>query len=303
MRLLDWVFAARPLLILPVWTIFLVSLHYHHQLAGQRFSFEDLLVLLGLTLMTAGAMYLNQVFDAESDAINRKVGFLQRGFLTERQLMAGFLVCSVLSLALAAFISIVTVAIFLQAFVLAWMYSAPPARLKDRPILGLLANAYSFGFLVSMAVMPEINVDNAGLLGWDTPFYFFLVVGSVHCLTTVLDIEGDRKTGKRTIGAVLGHRGAAVVALLLLAIAMLVAYESEYYFLLVLAALSFLLFLLNIFLPSLKTAQLAIKPPIVFLSLMAGYFYPFFLVFIIVLLWLTRVYYHRRFNMAYPSLI
>jgi len=33
MKQLDYIFAARPMLLLPVWSIFLVALHYHHELA------------------------------------------------------------------------------------------------------------------------------------------------------------------------------------------------------------------------------------------------------------------------------
>jgi len=36
-------------------------------------------------------------------------------------------------------------------------------------------------------------------------------------------------------------------------------------------------------------------------SLLAGYFYPIYLIFIVVLIVLTRLYYKKRFGMVYPK--
>ncbi len=47
MNWLDLIFAARPMFHLPGWSIFLVSLHYHHQISGDSFSVEDIFVLVG----------------------------------------------------------------------------------------------------------------------------------------------------------------------------------------------------------------------------------------------------------------
>ena len=302
MKKLDLIFAARPMLHLPGWSIFLVALHYHHQISGQYFSLEDLLVLVGITLMTAGAMYVNQVFDVASDEINRKLGFISRGFLSDRKMMAAFLISSLAGLVIGAFISFVTLAIFIQAFALAWIYSVPPFRLKDRAFWGMLTNGWAFGWLVSFAVMPEINVHNAGQLGWDNPFYFFYVVAAVHCLTTIPDREGDRATGKMTLAVVLGPRITYGLAALLYLLALVTALRSGFLPLAVLAGLALALVLVNLLGSGRLPATVAAKIPILLLTLLAGTFYPAYLVFIIVLVWLTRVYYRRRFNMVYPSL-
>jgi 4-hydroxybenzoate polyprenyltransferase len=302
MKLLDLIFAARPMLHLPGWSIFLVALHYHHQLSGQYFSLEDLFVLVGITLLTAGAMYLNQVFDAASDEINDKLGFISRGYLGERDMMAAFLTASLAGSVIGEFISFVTVGIFVQAFALAWIYSVPPFRLKDRAFSGMLANGWAFGWLISLAVMPEINLNNAGLLGWDIPFYFFYVVAAVHCLTTIPDREGDRATGKMTVAVVVGSRITYGLAALFYLLALVTALLSGFMPLAVLAGIALALIGVNLLGSERIPATMAAKIPILLLTLLAGTFYPAFLVFIIVLVWLTRVYYRRRFNMVYPSL-
>ncbi|MBK7143524.1 MAG: UbiA family prenyltransferase [bacterium] len=302
MSRLDYIFAARPMLHLPGWSIFLVALHYHHQLSGDRFSLEDLLVLLGITCMTAGAMYLNQVFDKESDAINQKLGYVSNGIISEQKMMRAFFLISGVGLAIGYLISFVTAAIFIVAFLLSWLYSAPPFRLKDRPFLGLFANGFSIGFLISIAVMPDLNLHNAGLLGWDNPFYFGLVVSATYCLTTIPDISGDTATGKRTIAVASSPRFAALLSTLLYATATYLAYRSGYSVLAVLSGYALCLAIWYLVTPSMKAVLIATKIPILILSGLAAYFYPAYFVFMIVMIWLTHLYYKRRFNLNYPSL-
>ena len=74
----DFFFAARPMLHLPIWSVYLVSLHYHNQLSGSKFDLSDLAMLCLLSLMAAAAYYLNQIHDYDSDKINRKLGCMQR---------------------------------------------------------------------------------------------------------------------------------------------------------------------------------------------------------------------------------
>ncbi len=302
MRILDYLFAGRPLLHLPLWTIYLVTLHYHQRISGDRFSIIDLVLMACLSMLFAGAYYLNQVYDAESDRINNKLGFLQRGFLTEKAMVTLFLLLSVGAILIGSFISNPSAIIFLLIFVLSYAYSTPPFRLKDRAFGGLFANAVAYGFLVSMAVMPDMNINNIGLLGWDNPIYFTLTVGAIYCITTVPDIEGDAAVGKRTVAVVWGRRPALIVGLVLMLLSVLVAYHSGYLVLAILSALGSLLIIPAIFSRSEKPVLLAAKLPILLLTLLAGYFFPIYFLFIVALLIATRIYYRKRFDVIYPRL-
>lgn len=302
MKLLDYIFAARPMLLLPVWSIFLVALHYHHELAEKTFSWPDLLILACLTILTAAAYYINQVYDKDSDERNSKLGFLQKRMVSARTLMAMYIIFSVLALSAAVFISTALFIIFLQLLLFSFIYSAPPFRLKDRPISGLFANAYSFGFLIPMSVMPFITQHNAGLLGWDNPLYFFLSVLGVHILTTIPDKAGDKATGKKTIGVILPLRAALFMALISFAGAALVAHYSNFLLLMIIAVISTALTLTALLTSNLQIILAAAKIPILLLTLLAGYFYPIYFLFVVALLFLTRAYYKRRFNVVYPGL-
>ncbi len=298
----DLFFAARPMLHIPVWSIYLVSLHYHHELSGGRFDWQNLLMLVCLSLMTAGSYWWNQVHDVDSDQENRKLGFLQRGLLNRTEMTAAFLVCSVIALALTPAYSTLVFAVFAQAFFLSFAYSAPPMRLKDRPFWGLFANAWGIGFLVPFCVMPEMTVHNAGLLGWDNPIYFFLAVASIYAITTIPDIAGDKLSGKRTIAVLFGKQVSLLIALALVLLSAVVAYRSGFILLCLLSLVSGLTVLAAIVTRSERVTLAAAKTPILLLSLLAGYFYPVYLLFIIVLVAVTRLYYARRFNMTYPRL-
>ena len=302
MKLLDYIFAARPMLLLPVWSIFLVALHYHHELAEKTFSWPDLLILSCLTILTAGAYYINQVFDIESDKLNSKLGFLQKRLVSAGMLMAMYIIFSVLALSAAVFISTTLFIIFLQLLLLSFVYSAPPFRLKDRAVSGLFANAYSFGFLIPISVMPLITQHSAGLMGWDNPFYFFLSVMGVHILTTIPDIKGDKAAGKKTIGLILPLRVALLSAFMSFGGAALVAHYSNFLPLMIIAVISATLALTALVSTNLQIILAAAKIPILLLTLLAGYFYPIYFLFVVALLFLTRAYYKKRFNVVYPGL-
>ncbi|MEW5797203.1 MAG: UbiA family prenyltransferase [Candidatus Zixiibacteriota bacterium] len=301
MRWLDWFFAARPLLHLPIWSVYLVSLHYHHALSGEEFGWIDLAVLFGMSLLFAGAAYLNQIYDFESDRLNRKVGFLQRGFLTQRQLLVGCAIVLTSPVILAPLRSWLALFIAAQFLLLAIVYSAPPLRLKDRPVGGLFANAYAHGFLVPAAVMPEMDLHNAGLLGWDNPFYFFFAVGGVYALTTIPDRVGDAATGKATVAVILGRTGALAVAVALLILAGITAWNSNHLLLVALAAVALVLTVIALIARSEAVVRIAPKTPLLLLTVIAGYWYPIYLLIVVALLWGTRAYYKRRFGVAYPE--
>jgi len=301
-RIVDYFFASRPMLILPVWSIYLVSLHYHHELADKEISSGNLAVLSGLTLLSAGAYYVNQIFDRVTDRSNQKVLFLQNRLVNEKTLMTLFILFSVITIAFAAFYSKVIFFIFLQLFGLGFIYSAPPLRLKDRPISGLLVNAFAFGLLVPISIMPEITQHNAGLLGWDNPFYFFLSVIGVHILTTLPDIFGDKETSKKTVGVVFPKKIAMLLSFFAFAGAAFVAFQSGFIFLIIIGGVAAGVTLAALINPVDKLVLLTAKLPILLLTLLAGYFYPVYLLFVVVLILATRAYYQRRFNITYPKL-
>jgi len=303
MKILDYIFAARPMLHLPVWSIFLVSLHYHHELNRGRFEFSDLAIVISLSLVTSAAYYLNQICDQESDRLNGKLGFLQRGLLHEKALMLIYLLVSCLALIIAAFVSTATFFVILILFVLGYVYSSSPWRLKDRPIGGLLTNALGLGFFIPLAVMPGMSFHSAGQLGWDNPFYFACAVGSIYGITTLPDKRGDEAVGKRTLAVLLPKRVVLLIALVLMLLSAWVSWYSDHSDLVYLSLFSSVWLVLTIILGSDKCVLLAAKLPILLLTILAGIFFWGYILFIVAILVAARIYYRKRFDITYPSLI
>ncbi|HEX2896827.1 MAG TPA: UbiA family prenyltransferase [candidate division Zixibacteria bacterium] len=303
MKVFDYIFAARPMLLLPVWSIYLTALHYHNELIEGTFTFDNLAVMAGLTLLIAAAYYINQIYDRSTDLANQKVLFLQNQLVKANTLLKLFIILSIVPIGISVLYSKVVFFIYLQLFGLGYLYSAPPFRLKDRAISGLLVNAYAFGFLISISIMPNISPHNAGLLGWDNPFYFFLSVMGVHILTTLPDAPGDKATGKRTIGVIFPKRMAVLLSLFAFIGATLVAYKSGFKILARISTVSALVTFACVIISSGRLVLAAAKLPILFLTLLSGYFYPYYLLFVVVLVLATRSYYKRRFNIIYPKLV
>lgn len=302
MKFIDYIFAARPMLHIPIWSVYLVALQYHHQLSGGSFGLGNLAAMTGLSLLAAGAYYINQIFDIDTDSANQKLGFIQNGLVSIKTLMSSFIILSIIPVAISVFYSKVLFFIFIQLFGLSVLYSAPPFKLKDRAVSGLLANAYCFGFLISISIMPNITQHNAGLLGWDNPFYFFLAVMGVHILTTMADTDGDSAAGKKTIAVILPRQLSTILSILAFVGAALVAFKSNHELLIIVATAAALITLILLFTSNKKYVLFAAKLPILLLTLLAGFFYPLYLLFIVAMTLGTRAYYKRRFNFTYPKL-
>jgi lycopene elongase/hydratase (dihydrobisanhydrobacterioruberin-forming) len=105
----------------------------------------------------------------------------------------------------------VAVAMFFLPF--PFLYSAPPARIKSRPVLDSLSNAaytfapYAMGFSLS------------GSLAFLSPqmLLFSLVFSAAHAIGTIMDLDGDRRAGIRSFAAACGPRAAALFAVIILA--------------------------------------------------------------------------------------
>jgi 4-hydroxybenzoate polyprenyltransferase len=297
-RILDYFFASRPLLHLPIWSIYIVSAN---AVAASTWSWRDLIMLMALGLAAAGAYYLNQVYDYQSDRINDKIGFLQHGLIHPDHMLLLYIICSLAAVALSTTVSFRATTLISIQVILGYLYSAPLFRFKDRPALGVLVNATAFGVIIPLC----------GSVGQDSPsnngvvsrmLYFGLSVAAIHVMTAIPDRLGDAATGKRTVPVVAGPTVAKLTAAALLVGAAMVYWGTESVLLVTIAALSAVLALLSTWWKGEKPVLFAAKMPLVLLSLLAAYYCWWYLIIVVAIVIISRVYYRRRFNRTYPSL-
>jgi 4-hydroxybenzoate polyprenyltransferase len=92
---------------------------------------------------------------------------------------------------------------------MAWMYSVPPIRLKERPPLDSLANGIGY-FLLPLMMGYSLGADAR-----EMPLRYYLLalcVSGIHALATAADYDSDRAAGHRTLAVVYGRRAAAAFA-------------------------------------------------------------------------------------------
>lgn len=298
MKLLDFIFAARPMLLLPVWSIYLISFRYYRDAVSLQF--DAYLVLFGATFLFAGAYYINQVYDYDSDLFNKKLGFLQKGLIGIGQMKAAYIIVSILGLAAGAVSGTIVFTALSVILLLGYIYSAPPVRLKDRPLAGLLANSVAYGIFLPLTVpglKPEIFTSYLLL-----PLFMFLAVAAGYLLTIIPDREGDLASGKKTLAAFIPDRAIIALGVVFIVVSLVCAWNLDHYYLIGVSALSLGLFTVALIRPRPGVILFACKFPILLMSLLAGCYYPAYLVFLVALLIVTRLYYRRRFNLDYPRL-
>jgi 4-hydroxybenzoate polyprenyltransferase len=102
----------------------------------------------------------------------------------------------------------------------AWLYSVPPARLKERPPLDSLANGLGY-FLLPFEMGFSLGADPRTM-----PLRYYLLalsVCGVHALATAADYEADRAAGHRTLAVAFGRRAASALAFTVFLITFLAA--------------------------------------------------------------------------------
>ena len=176
-------------------------------------------VVLAGPLVCATSQAVNDWYDRHVDAINEPHRPIPSGRIPGRWGLYIALAWTALSVALAAALGPVVLAAAAVGLVLAWLYSAPPVRLKQNGWWGNSAVAVSYEGL------PWVT-GAAVMLGGAVPdLRTFAIAGlyslGAHGIMTLNDfksVEGDRQTGVGSLPVRLGPERAARVACLVMAV-------------------------------------------------------------------------------------
>jgi 4-hydroxybenzoate polyprenyltransferase len=298
MKYLDYLFITRPVLMPPVWTILLLGYHQASPFSVYENSIGLVFLLISFSI---GAVYiLNQIHDIESDRINKKLFFLAEGLMPVKDARVETILLISIGIIGAFMISFQLGILFILGFVFGFLYSAPPFSLKNRHIWGLLSNALGHGsltFLIGWCV-----ISNLSLEAFLFSLPYLLAVAAVYLNTTLPDIEGDRKVKKITLGVKLGISKSCWLSVIFVLSSLFLALVVKDWVFMLAGGLCFPFFLFAALTKKAKQIILSSKMGVLFLTLAAAFFYPWYFIILVLGFLGTRIYYKVRFNMTYPTI-
>lgn len=150
-------------------------------------------------ILNAASNGLNQIFDLRSDRINKPLRPLASGRITTAQAWAFTAAAYACALALAANVNVQTFAIYAVAAVFTVLYSAPPARLKQRPWAANLTIALVRGELLKVAGWATIATVLQSAEPWYIGFIYFVFLLGATSTKDFADVTGDRAAGSITL--------------------------------------------------------------------------------------------------------
>jgi len=201
--------------------------------SGQPIAAQWLLVLIGIVfagpLMCATSQVVNDWYDREVDAINEPYRPIPSGRIPGKWGFYLSLIWTAVSLTLAYFLGTWVFGAALIGMTIAWIYSAPPLRLKANGWWGNLAAGISYeglawftgATLMIGGAMPEWPILALALL-------YSLGAHGIMTLNDFKAIEGDIQMGVRSLPVQLGVDGAARVACLVMGLPQVVVIALLY---------------------------------------------------------------------------
>lgn len=186
------------------------------QALPERWPFAVAGILLAGPLVCGASQIVNDWFDRDVDAINEPDRPVPSGRVPGRNALYFAIAWSALSLWVGALLGPWVLAATVVGVVLAWAYSAPPARLKQNGWWGNAAVGLCYEGLPWFTAAAALI---GGLPPTEVILLALLYSIGAHGIMTLNDfkaIEGDTRLGVRTLPVQLGPNGAARVACLVM---------------------------------------------------------------------------------------
>lgn len=168
--------------------------------------------LLAGPLVCGTSQAVNDWFDRDVDAINQPDRPVPSGRIPGRWGLYIGVLWTVLSLAVAAWLGWTVLMAAAFGLIMAWIYSAPPLRLKRNGWWGNTACAICYegvpwltGAMVVAAILPDWRTTTVALL-------YSLGAHGIMTLNDFKSVSGDRRMGIDSLPVLLGTSRAATLA-------------------------------------------------------------------------------------------
>lgn len=259
-------------------------------------------------LMMGGTYILNQIVDRETDKINRKNFFIADGHISVSSAIIQMFALYGITLGVVLILSwynwfpggMLYFSFFLVSLLMGIAYSLPPVRLSARPGLDMLANAVGYGFL-------NFTIGYLSLTGWSWNIVVISIPLSLIGLagfgaTTIADIPGDIREGKKTIGVRLGEKKTYYLSIFLFVLAAVISLLIDNYILLAASIIPIPFQIWGLLTRGTKAALVTMRISNAPLVLISFIIFPLYFLGFIAVAVLTKIYYKKRFNINYPAL-
>jgi bacteriochlorophyll c synthase len=184
---------------------------------------HDYLLLFAIFLMfgplgTGFSQSVNDCFDLELDRVNEPTRPIPSGRLTPKEGLWNSIIALLLAMGLGVLIGvhiggvrgIVIVASIMSALFVAYIYSAPPLKLKKNILTSAPAVGFSYGFvsfLSANALFGDIRPEAI----WLASLNFSMAVALI-ILNDFKSAEGDKEGGLKSLTVMIGTRNTFLVS-------------------------------------------------------------------------------------------
>ena len=308
LRLLDYIFFMRPIILIPLWSFILIGNYHSHNTIRlnnfSQFGFSSQLIIKStLSTLIVGTVYIiNQIYDRESDALNKKLFFIPKGIITLKQAkyQSYFLVIVFIAGSIFFHLDWYYILFNITLLLLGICYSMPPFQFKSRPGFDLLLNMIGYGGLSFFIGWTADKSISHTMLLMSLPYFLFMA--AMYINTTLIDYEGDKDSGLVTTGVFLGKNLASLISLIVVIVTLVIGYLQKNWIIFSIVGLSSPLFAIAWLKKERKNFLLSVQIPGWLFVIFLGILYPYFFLLIVCLYLLTKFYYKQRFNMNYPRI-
>ncbi|MEI7747463.1 MAG: (bacterio)chlorophyll synthase [Chlorobiaceae bacterium] len=194
---------------------------------AMRGTFHDYLLLLAIFLMfgplgTGFSQSVNDCFDLELDRVNEPSRPIPSGRLSEKEGLLNSIIALLLAIGLGVFLwihiggirGLVILISILVALFVAYIYSAPPLKLKKNILASAPAVGFSYGlapFLSGNALFADIRPEAL----WLASLNFFMAVALI-ILNDFKSAEGDKEGGLKSLTVMIGARNTFLVSFMII---------------------------------------------------------------------------------------
>lgn len=188
---------------------------------------HDYLLLASIFLLygplgTGFSQSVNDYFDLELDRVNEPTRPIPSGRLSVREALWNSIVVLFLAIGLGVFLGVhiggvrgaVIVISILAALFIAYIYSAPPLKLKKNIMTSAPAVGFSYSFVTFLSANALFSDIRPEAL-WLAVLSFFMAIALI-VLNDFKSVEGDKEGGLKSLAVMIGSRNTFLVSFIII---------------------------------------------------------------------------------------